>query len=211
MRRSLVLIVVCLLILLTCFGEFAAAAEQGEQTFALSVSTVGDGSGYVVSNPDGIDCGGTCIASFPAGTQTLLIARADEGSRFVGWTGACEGNAWCPVLMDAEKAVTAFFERIHYDYNLGMSIRLRRHLTAIGELTSNEGIADCVRNRKMSLQQRVSGSWTYVKTLRTRSTGGYRVDIPDRAGSVRLKVAKLVLDEYHICLGGQLVSLPHSH
>ncbi len=84
-------------------------------TFALNVTTVG--SGKVTSNPAGIDCGATCIASFiPKVCQgscvetVTLTATPTAGSSFTGWGGACSGTALiCTVTMDAAKSVTATF------------------------------------------------------------------------------------------------------
>jgi Divergent InlB B-repeat domain len=59
----------------------------------LSVSKSGSGSGTVVSEPVGIECGGSCEASFYRGPlvygQILIALTAvpDPGSVFVGWSG----------------------------------------------------------------------------------------------------------------------------
>jgi len=55
----------------------------------LTVIESGGGQGSVVSNPAGINCPGTCTASFPEGTQLTLTATAANGSVFGGYTGAC--------------------------------------------------------------------------------------------------------------------------
>lgn len=79
-------------------------------TFTLSVSKAGTGSGTVSSNPAGINCGGTCSASFNSGTSVTLTAAAAAGSTFAGWSGGgCSGTGTCSVTMSAAQSVTATF------------------------------------------------------------------------------------------------------
>ena len=80
------------------------------QIFALSVVKDGSGTGSVMSSLDGIACGPTCSALFPAGTVVPLTASADAGMLFAGWSGACSGTGPCVVTMDAAKTVTATFD-----------------------------------------------------------------------------------------------------
>lgn len=83
--------------------------------FALTVSTVGAGSGAVVSSPGGINCGASCEASFVEGTVVALTASTIGQSAFGGWTGACSGTeTTCEVTMDAAKEVTAQFTPTGY-------------------------------------------------------------------------------------------------
>ncbi|HEY5707920.1 MAG TPA: hypothetical protein VIS51_00830, partial [Solirubrobacterales bacterium] len=57
--------------------EEAAAGPE------LTVTPEGTGSGTVVSNPAGIECGGTCKASFTEGSKVTLTASPSAGSTFV--------------------------------------------------------------------------------------------------------------------------------
>ena len=75
----------------------------------LSVSKVGSGFGKVTSDPTGIDCGSTCIASFASNSSVNLTATASSGSTFEGWGGACTGTGACTVTIDGSKSVTATF------------------------------------------------------------------------------------------------------
>jgi Divergent InlB B-repeat domain len=77
----------------------------------LTVVNAGSGTGTVVSDPPGIDCGSRCTSGFDLGATVTLRATAAAGSRFTGWTGGgCSGTDACTVLMDSSKAVTATFE-----------------------------------------------------------------------------------------------------
>ncbi len=75
----------------------------------LSVAKAGSGAGVVTSDPEGIDCGGTCSAEYDEGVGVTLTATATGGSAFTGWSGACAGTGSCVVAMDSAQAVTASF------------------------------------------------------------------------------------------------------
>ena len=78
--------------------------------FTLTVVNDGTGTGTVSSAPAGIDCGTVCSIPFADGTVVTLMAAADSGSTFTGWSGAgCSGKSDCVVTMDAAKNVTATF------------------------------------------------------------------------------------------------------
>ncbi len=75
----------------------------------LSVAITGAGSGRVISDPAGIDCGSACAIGFGGGTQVALTAAAGPGSVFSGWSGDCSGTAPCLIEIDGDKTVTANF------------------------------------------------------------------------------------------------------
>ncbi len=86
------------------------AKFDAEESYRLNVRKTGSGSGYVASNPSGIDCGRDCWENYADGTKVELTATEDRGSSFAGWTGACRGkDPTCMVMMDAAKRVTAKF------------------------------------------------------------------------------------------------------
>lgn len=70
------------------------------------------GEGLVLSNPDGINCGSTCTASFGENSNVTLTAIPNAGYSFSGWSGACSGTASCTIAMDSNKQVTATFTEI---------------------------------------------------------------------------------------------------
>jgi Divergent InlB B-repeat domain len=98
-----------------------SAAQAVTATFApipqqtLSVSMAGNGSGSVVSDLAGIDCGEFCSAQFDSGGVVTLSADPAPGSRFAGWSGGgCSGTGDCMVTVAAGSSVTATFERIEH-------------------------------------------------------------------------------------------------
>ncbi|MCG6553166.1 MAG: FG-GAP-like repeat-containing protein [Candidatus Magnetominusculus sp. LBB02] len=87
----------------------------------LNVNKAGDGGGQVMSNPPGMECGSICNGPYPNGAVTVLMAKADPLSSFVGWDGCDSDNgntgldnssnvSLCRVTMSADnKTVTAKF------------------------------------------------------------------------------------------------------
>jgi hypothetical protein len=81
--------------------------------FLLTVTRNGSNSskGTVTSSPAGINCGKTCNSAFTSGTVVTLTARVIGNTVFAGWSGACTGTGTCTVTMNADKKVTATFNR----------------------------------------------------------------------------------------------------
>ncbi len=78
-------------------------------TYTLAVSKGGTGSGSVVANTGGLNCGDTCSSNYTRNTKVTLSAVPSGGSRFVGWGGACGGRRTCQVTMNQSRMVTATF------------------------------------------------------------------------------------------------------
>ncbi|MDQ6618146.1 MAG: hypothetical protein M3Z31_00360 [Pseudomonadota bacterium] len=78
---------------------------------ALTVSVVGGGN--VASADKIVSCGSKCYGVYSPGASVALTAKANSGSTFSGWSGACAGaGATCTVLMNAETALTATFSAV---------------------------------------------------------------------------------------------------
>jgi hypothetical protein len=78
--------------------------------FDFTVAKAGTGSGTVVSSPPGINCGGNCVTSYPAGKVITLTATAASGSFFSGWSGGgCAGTDPCVMAGNTAVTVTATF------------------------------------------------------------------------------------------------------
>jgi uncharacterized repeat protein (TIGR01451 family) len=97
------------------------AGNSDARSFAVTVTLVTMknqltiakiGTGTVTSSPAGIDCGGTCAATFDSRATVVLTAVAGAGSVFAGWSGACSGSSTCTVEMDSAKSVAATFNQV---------------------------------------------------------------------------------------------------
>ena len=89
------------------------AAENVAAAFSpagvLTVTESGNGTGTVTSSPAGINCPGTCTATFPPSTQVTLSETPGANYYFGGWSGACSGMATCSVSMTVPESVVAAF------------------------------------------------------------------------------------------------------
>lgn len=90
-------------------GYSGGAASVGAVSLAtLTVTRAGPGAGRVTGSLAGLDCGLDCIESYPTGSTITLVATADPGSRFVGWSGdpVCGQN----VVMGTDISCVATFD-----------------------------------------------------------------------------------------------------
>jgi len=99
------------------FVVTVSASAGGPASYTLSVTVTGPGT--VTSNPAGIACsGGTCLASFPSGSNVTL---ATSGGTLAGWGGACAGAGACTVTMTGNRAASATFSTGSPDITLSPS------------------------------------------------------------------------------------------
>lgn len=103
----------CALIGLAFFALVVGSSVGVTQVnFMLTVTKAGTGSGTVTSNPQGIDCGTTCTATFPRGTVVALTATPASGSTVSNWSGCdsvSQDNRQCTVTMNSNRTVTVTF------------------------------------------------------------------------------------------------------
>jgi len=84
----------------------------------LTVTTSGTGTGVITSDPSGINCPNTCVASFSPGASVTLTATVTNGAIFNGWSGPCSGTGTCTVSMSAAQYVSASFTAANYTLNV---------------------------------------------------------------------------------------------
>jgi Divergent InlB B-repeat domain len=88
-------------------AQMTAVNVQGD---FISVGKAGTGGGNVDSSDKRIACGSKCSAPYAAGSVVTLTAKANSGSSFAGWTGACNGTAsTCSVTVNGANTATANF------------------------------------------------------------------------------------------------------
>jgi len=104
----------CLVVVAATTLVTATLTQQSvaQQTFTLTVSSTGRGSGSVGSSPGGISCGTDCFEPYAGGTVVTLSATPEPGSIFAGWSGGgCSDRGSCTVTLTADTSVTASFKR----------------------------------------------------------------------------------------------------
>jgi serine protease AprX len=98
---------------ITITGNADLTATFSPSSPLLQVTQAGSGSGTVVSDPSGIDCGLDCSEPYEQGTTVNLTARPDASSRFFGWSGGgCSGTGTCVLSMNADTNVSATFTSV---------------------------------------------------------------------------------------------------
>ena len=90
-------------------AQMAAVNVEGD---FITVTKAGTGGGNVDSADKRIACGNKCTSPYAAGTAVTLTAKANSGSTFAGWSGACTGTAACTVSINGANNVTATFNTV---------------------------------------------------------------------------------------------------
>ncbi len=103
------------------------------KTHLLSASR--SGQGQIVAVGGGLRCGEQCNYRFDAGRQVKLLARPEQGYRFDGWLGACQGlQPECVVQMSSDLQVGARFSQTQ-------KVKVSR--VGAGKIISTDGMVDC--------------------------------------------------------------------
>lgn len=84
-------------------------SRQEEKYGNVTIEKDGDGTGSVVSEPAGLNCGKICDARFPSGQEVRIRATADKDSRFAGWAGPCSGIEPCHLEVRGDSRLKARF------------------------------------------------------------------------------------------------------
>ena len=93
---------------LTTRFEEQSSSSGGTDLVTLRITVEGPGS--VSESNIGIDCtSGSCDTALEEGKLVNLIATADSGYLFAGWSGLCEGSGTCARQLNQDQAVTATF------------------------------------------------------------------------------------------------------
>jgi YD repeat-containing protein len=160
--------------------------------FILNVGLVGTGSGTITSSPAGIACtglsGDACTAEFGQGGTVTLSEVTSFGSKFTGWSDkTCSTGSDCAVTMDADKTVSAAFERIppiriSFPDMPGFETFFDTLTIALGALQS----LPYLTNLQTQDRQYVENA-DFVNTQDVKWTGGYAADFGGVTGMTRLK------------------------
>lgn len=124
---------------------FETALAGDRTTSRPKLTIVRNGPGLVVNLSGTISCGTRCSAQLPSGTLVRLTAASVDGSRFLGWTGACRGEVdRCALHLNGTAATTARFEPAMVDLDVVVGGAGRVTSEQAGIVCGN-GAEDCQR------------------------------------------------------------------
>ena len=131
----------------------------------LKIELIGSGQG-TVSGPKNLSCNIHCEALFSENESLVLTAKAQAGSSFVGWEGACSGSATCNLSMTNTKLIGARFEVLSDDQ---ASLRISKTGSGSGKISGDYGL-DCGdlcfkvlnKNSHLSLQAEAAPGSSFV-------------------------------------------------
>jgi phospholipase C len=104
LRTLFLLFSLFLALLLTVCGGGSSRSTSSQVQLTVAVS----GTGTVSSDPAGISCPSTCIASFSPGTTVTITPTAASGFNFAGFGGGCTGSS-CKLVLSSNQSVSATF------------------------------------------------------------------------------------------------------
>lgn len=116
----------------TCIAVFSRPGDQKK----LSVTKRGSGSGSVVSDPEGINCGAECEGEFELNSNVTLRVYPESDSEFTGWSGDTECQSGV-VLMDDHRECIATFEKVTH------RLSIEKRGAGRGSVTSSPDGIDC--------------------------------------------------------------------
>ena len=92
-------------------GDFISANMTAVHVQAdfVTIAKSGSGGGLVESTDKRLSCGNKCVSPYTAGSLVTLTAKANSGSVFAGWNGACTGTGNCSVTVNGANTATATF------------------------------------------------------------------------------------------------------
>jgi List-Bact-rpt repeat protein len=137
--RALIVACAAISLAIACGGSSGGGGGGGGSSqFTLRVASSGNG----LVRGAGSDCRGNCSAQYPAGATVHLVAVADSGASFSGWSGACSGSGSCDLTMDADRDVSATFSGAPPPPPPGLH-RLTVIVQGKGRVTSTPSGVDC--------------------------------------------------------------------
>ncbi len=109
-------------------------------TGAASLTITATGTGTVTSNPAGINCPTTCVATFAGNSVVTLTATPGTGQSFTGFGANCTSTSatTCTITLSANQTVTATFAATTNE-----TLTITKGGTGTGTVTSNPAGINC--------------------------------------------------------------------
>jgi hypothetical protein len=144
-------------------------AGGGSSTALLRIQKAGAGSGRIVSDPSGIDCGTACTRQYLKLIHVTLTPVPAPGSIFTGWAGGgCAGWApTCEVVLNVSQTVVATFDVIQPPSLPGLVVS-RDSATATASVTVCDDSPGPLTIALIQIWQD-RGRWTSTTTTTTQN------------------------------------------
>ena len=203
LSSSIYCVALCALssVLVGCQGLVSPTSTS---TFQLAVTAPAAGEGTITSIPAGIQCPGTCTASFPGGTQVTLTETPGATYYFAGWSGACSGMSTCSLTISAAENVAAIF-------NPGDALTVTMSGNGTGTVSSSPAGINCTTGAATdctaTFPPNTAVTLTETTTLPNNFSGWSGACTGSSTCAVTLSAASNVTATF--ALGGTLQSLNH--
>jgi hypothetical protein len=97
-------------------------------------------------------------------------------------------------------------------HSRSVTLGLKKHLVARGNVSVGDGFTACVANVPVKIQRKTSGGWKSVGSTTTDASGSYKKKIKDKPGKYRAKALKVSLNNgVDVCLGDTSPARKHTH
>lgn len=158
------------------------------QTFTLTVSKSGNGTGVVTSSPSGINCGYSCATTYTDGDQVVLTASPDYYCFFSGWSGcdSVNGNTCTINMIDNRNSLVSFV------YNTCSGNPARILSTGQGYATIQAAYDAAISGDTIQVQALLlTGSLTINRDISVTISGGYSCDFSSNSGNMTGLIGKV--------------------
>jgi hypothetical protein len=148
---------------MNCTATFNQETQQ-PTNYTLTLQKAGTGSGTVISQPTGIDCGTDCTESYQSSTAITLTATPNSGSTFAGFSGDAKCSDSFSITADMN--CTAIFNRETPPPTPNYTLTIQKEGTGSGTVSSQPTGIDCGNDCTESYQ-----SGTVIQLTATPETG----------------------------------------
>lgn len=147
----------------------------------------------------------------PTTLSVLVPSGASDGPLRVTTFAAAGGTAFSATAFEAPPPDCVTEPEVT-EHSRSVTLRLRKHLIARGNVTVSDDFAACAAGVRVKIQRKVSGGWRGVGATTTNDNGGYRRAIQDKPGNYRAIAKRVSLnDGADICLPDTSPRVRHSH